>query len=119
MAGELIPQFTKEDYLQSTAPYEWLYSFNNDKLKMKQLMTLMSETAKINCGIRNFIGLFREYESLMNAQSGMPDGNVTEFDHQEMELLTGKWHADDMGIIGTDKFGFDVVACNHPIMPVQ
>ena len=119
MAGEVIPQFTKEDFLQSTAPYEWLYGFNDDKLKMKQLMTLMSETAKINCGIRNFIGLFREYEALMNAQNGLPDGNVTEFEGQEMELLTGKWYADESGVYGQDKFGFEIVACNHPIMPVQ
>lgn len=119
MAGELIPQFTKEDYLQSTAPYEWLYKFHEDKLKMKQLMTLMSETAKATCGIRNFIGLFREYENLMNAQSGEIDGNVTEFEGQEIELMTGRWYADDMGVVSTDKFGFEIVACNHPIMPIQ
>lgn len=119
MAGELIPQFTKEDYLQSTTPYEWLYSFHDDKLKMKQLMTIMSETAKANCGIRNFIGLFKEYVTLMNAQSGATGGNVTEFEGQEAELLTGRWYADDMGVVSTDKFGFEIVACSHPIMPVQ
>ena len=29
------------------------------------------------------------------------------------------WSASDTGIYGTDKLGFEVVACYHPIMPVQ
>ena len=36
-----------------------------------------------------------------------------------MELDCGGWSATDTGIYGTDKMGFEVVACYHPIMPVQ
>ena len=39
-----IPEFTQEDYLDSTAPYEWLYSHRNP-LEQKQLCARMAERA--------------------------------------------------------------------------
>ena len=34
----IIPDFTAEQYYNSSEPYEWLYKYKNDKFLMKQLM---------------------------------------------------------------------------------
>lgn len=113
-----IPEYTKADYLQSTAPFEWLYQFKDNKLKMRQMTTLLSEKAKI-VGVKNFAGLFKLYMETVSSKDGGFRDNTTDFEGQELELDCGTWRADDFGITGFDKAGFEITACNHPIMPVQ
>lgn len=45
--------------------------------------------------------------------------NRTNFSGQTTELECGSWDATDCGIYGTDKLGFEVTACYHPILPIQ
>lgn len=114
----VIPEYSKIDYLTTTGPFEWLYQFKDDKLKLKQMTTLLSEKAGA-AGVKNFVGLFKSYMETLNSKNGVIADNITDFDGQEVELESGSWYCDDFGVTGTDKMGFDVVACNHPIMPVQ
>lgn len=114
---ELIPNYTKEDFLESTAPYEWLAHFKDDRLKLKQMTTIMS--AKANAvKVRNFVAMFKAYMEGVNAKNA-PSYNVTEFTDQPLELESGTWTCDDFGVTSTDRFGMEIVACNHPIMPTQ
>ena len=113
-----IPSYSKEDYLTTTTPFEWLYQFKEDKLKLKQMTTILSEQAK-GVGVKNFIGLFKIYRETVASKTGLPEDNVTDFDGQPAELACGSWVCDDYGVSTTDKYGFEVVACNHPILPVQ
>lgn len=69
-------------------------------------------------GIRNLAALFKAYMETVSGTSA-PGFNRTDFTGQELELDCGSWSASDTGIYGTDKLGFEVVACYHPIMPVQ
>lgn len=69
-------------------------------------------------GIRNLAALFKAYMETVSGTSA-PCFNRTDFTGQELELDCGSWSASDTGIYGTDKLGFEVVACYHPIMPVQ
>ena len=112
-----VPAFTHDDYLKTTKPFEYLYEHRENKFELKQLLGIMSEQAK-NVGIKNLATLFKAY---METVSGTvtPGFNRTDFSGQEMELDCGGWTASDTGIYGTDKMGFEVVACYHPIMPVQ
>ena len=114
---EDVPVYTRDDYLTTTKPFEFLYAHKENKFEMKQLLGLMSDQAK-SVGIRNLAALFKAY---METISGTitPGFNRTDFTGQEMELDCGGWTATDTGIYGTDKMGFEVVACYHPIMPVQ
>ena len=114
---EELPVYTRDDYLTTTKPFEFLYAHKENKFEMKQLLGLMSDQAK-SVGIRNLAALFKAY---METVSGTitPGFNRTDFTGQEMELDCGGWTASDTGIYGTDKMGFEVVACYHPIMPVQ
>ncbi|MCI8332633.1 MAG: DUF927 domain-containing protein [Clostridiales bacterium] len=118
LMNDIIPEYTKADYLQSTAPFEWLYQFKDNKLKMRQMSTILSERAR-KTGVRNFASLFKLYLETVNSKDGGTGDNTTDFEGQEIELDCGKWIADDFGVTGTDKMGFEIVACNHPIMPVQ
>ena len=112
-----VPAFTHDDYLKTTKPFEYLYEHRENKFELKQLLGIMSDQAK-NVGIKNLATLFKAY---METVSGTvtPGFNRTDFSGQEMELDCGGWVASDTGIYGTDKMGFEVVACYHPIMPVQ
>ena len=112
-----VPAFTHDDYLKTTKPFEYLYEHRENKFELKQLLGIMSDQAK-NVGIKNLATLFKAY---METVSGAvtPGFNQTDFSGQEMELDCGGWAASDTGIYGTDKMGFEVVACYHPIMPVQ
>lgn len=117
--GEIsIPEYTKLDYLYGTDPFDWLYQFRDNPLKSKQIMMLMSEKAK-EVGVRNFISLFKLYIDEQAKKNGGTIENVTDFEGQELQLECGEWYCDDFGITGRDRYGMEVVACNHPIMPVQ
>ena len=104
----------------TTAPYEWLYSHKDNRFVLKQFINRMSAQAK-SVGVNNLTGLFNAYVSSLKTkgQESIPGGNRTDFTGQEMELDCGSWEATDEGIFGTDKVGFPITACYHPIMPVQ
>lgn len=113
-----IPEFSKTDYLSTTAPYEFLEQYKDRKFELKQILGVMSEQAKA-VGVRNLSALFKAYmESASGKVIDVAD-RKTDFTGQEFELSCGSWTATDMGVYGVDKFGFDVTACYHPIMPVQ
>lgn len=113
---EQIPEFSKNDFLMTTTPYEWLYSHKENPFQLKQLMGRMSEMARA-VGVRNLASMFKAY---VNSVDGGDTGyNRTDFTGQEIELDCGSWDATDSGIYGTDKLGFQVTACYHPIMPIQ
>lgn len=71
---------------------------------------------------RNFAKLFRLYKQ-QNQKRNLPvveQGGLTEFGDQDLELNTGDWHADEFGIWKYGPGGsYQIVACSHPIMPVQ
>lgn len=117
---EKIPEFTKNDFLMTTAPFEWLYSHKENQFELKQFLNRMSAQAK-SVGVNNLTGLFNAYVKSLQSQGQniIPGGNRTDFTGQEMELDCGAWEATDEGIFGTDKVGFPITACYHPIMPVQ
>ena len=117
---EQIPEFNKNDFLMTTAPYEWLYSHKDNRFVLKQFINRMSAQAK-SVGVNNLTGLFNAYVASLKSQGqeSIPGGNRTDFTGQEMELDCGSWEATDEGIFGTDKVGFPITACYHPIMPVQ
>ena len=69
--------------------------------------------------LKNFVTLFQCYLETLKSKSDIISNNVTDFEGQEIQLECGDWYADDFGVTSTDKFGFEIVACNHPLLPVQ
>ena len=113
-----IPNYTKEDYLLTSNPYEFLYMFRDDKFQMAQLREKMKEHAA-SLGVKGFIGLWNAYLETLKSSKNISVDNATDFENQSLELMSGKYRCDEMGISYVDRYGYDVEVCKHPIMPVQ
>ena len=87
--------YTKDDYLNSAAPYEELYELFGDPFAHERKMTMMAEEAA-EVGIRNFKRLYGEYVKSLRQQNQMKlIGNMTRFEGQALELDAGEWECDD------------------------
>jgi len=117
LAFEFFDRAKETGYLTTTKPFEWLYTYKDNLFEQKQLLGLMSEQAR-GVGVRNLATLFKAYTQMVGGNTA-PGYNKTDFTGQELELDCGSWEASDTGIYGVDRMGLDVVACYHPIMPVQ
>lgn len=115
-----LPEFTREDFELTLGPYEWLYGHRGNRFALKQLSNRMASMAS-KVGVKNFIALYKDYVATLEEASLGRDGlgNQTDFQGQSKGLWCGAWTADDSGIHGTDRFGFDITACPHPILPVR
>lgn len=113
-----IPEYTADDYYNSSAPYEWLYQFKSDKFKLKQMTQKMKDKAW-SVGVKCFIALFNSYCEMQAQRSGEMLANSTQFDGQDMELFSGEYICDETGVFVHDKFGYEQNICRHPIMPIQ
>lgn len=118
-SGEIeIPEFTKADFYTSSKPFEFLLSFKGNKFLYEQLVQRMSEASKA-VGVTSFLKLVNAYMSQHKKPEDKKEGNVTAFQGQPQEYICGQWSATEDGIFGVDRFGMDVVACYHPIIPVE
>ena len=114
----IIPDFTAEQYYNSSDPYEWLYQYKNDKFLMKQLMQKMKAKAGA-VGVKCFVALFNAYCESVASKSGISLDNSTQFEGQPIELFSGQYKCEESGVYFIDKFGYEVNVCRHPIMPIQ
>lgn len=57
---EELPVYTRDDYLTTTKPFEYLYAHKENKFEMRQLMGRMSIQAQA-VGVRNLATLFKDY----------------------------------------------------------
>lgn len=114
----VIPEFTANQFLDSSEPYEWLYQFKDDKFLLRQLMQKMKKQAG-SLGVKCFISLWDAYCEMQARSNGEMLENSTCFDGQEIELFSGQYICDEFGVAVTDKYGFEQVICRHPIMPIQ
>lgn len=111
-----IPEYTAEDFLQTLAPFEFVYSFHNNKFLETRAIQLVSQVAQ-GCKIRNFKSMYDDYlRSIQQLHGDII--HYTEFENQPFQLLCGDWQADNTGVYGTTTYGIELV-CPHPIMPVQ
>lgn len=110
--------YSKDDYLNTPAPYEKLYELIGDPFTHERQLTIMAEEAAA-VGVRNFRRLYAEYVKSLKQMNQMKlIGNMTHFDNQPLELDAGEWDCDDMGV--TCRTGmYEMQACVHPIMPVE
>lgn len=113
-----IPPYTRADFTETTEPFEFLMQFKDDRFRQEQMLTKMKDYAA-GVGIRNFATLFKQYVKTLNENRGLTADNYTEFEGQEKQLNCGQWVCDDFGVSTLDRYGFEISACSHPILPVQ
>ena len=114
----VIPDYTAEQYLNTSEPYEFLYQYKENKFMLKQLLQKMKAKAGA-VGVKCFVALFDAYCQMQAKQQGVILENSTQFDNQELELFSGEYICDDLGVMIQDKYGFENIICRHPIMPVR
>ena len=113
-----IPDYTADQYYDSSEPYEFLYQYKNDKFLLKQMTQKMKEKAGA-VGVKCFIALFNAYCEMQAQKNGVILANSTQFDGQEMELFSGEYICDENGVFLVDKYGYENTICRHPLMPVE
>lgn len=112
------PCYTKDDYLSTTAPYEFLYTFNKSPFLLAQMRDrLRAQAASV--GVKSFVGLWNAYLETQALSQGVKTCSVTAFDGQPMELSSGRYICDFRGVYAADKYGYEECICPHPIMPIQ
>ena len=113
-----VPDYTADDFYSSSAPYEYLYRYKDDKFLLGQMRErLKTQAAKV--GVRGFIGLWNAYLETISQQRGISLDNATQFEGQEIELFSGQYICDEYGVSMTDKYGYEQTICRHPIMPIE
>ena len=114
----VIPEYTADDFYNSSEPYSFLYQYKDDKFLLGQMREkLKAQAAKV--GVKGFVGLWNAYLETINQQRGISMDNATQFDGQEIELFSGQYICDEYGVSMTDKYGYEQVVCRHPILPVE
>lgn len=113
-----IPEFTVDEYYNSSKPYEFLYAFKDDKFLLRQMCEKMKAKAGA-LGVKAFMALWNAYCEMQNQRNGIMMENATNFDNQELELFSGEYICDECGVAIPDKYGYEQIVCRHPIMPVQ
>ena len=114
----MIPEYTADDFYNSSEPYAFLYQYKDDKFLLGQMREkIKAQAAKV--GVKGFVGLWNAYLETINQQRGISMDNATQFDGQEIELFSGQYICDEYGVSTTDKYGYEQTICRHPIMPVE
>lgn len=114
----IMPEFTAEQYLTTSEPYAWLAQFKDDKFALQQHIQRMKIQAGA-VGVRTFMALWNAYLESTAQKQGQRLDNATRFDGQPVELFSGQYICDDFGVRTMDRFGYEIMICVHPIMPVR
>lgn len=111
-------EYTQDDFLNSTAPYEEVYQYKDDPFQHDRHLAIMCVKAA-KAGIRNFKTLYSKYTlSLKKAASEIYICNMTQFEGQPLELDAGTWNCNENGVERWNGQK-EETACCHPIMPVE
>jgi hypothetical protein len=118
--NEWFATLTKDDFLQDTKPYEWLYSLREDAFMQARMQVRLAEVAKA-CKVTNFGKLWSSYLQKQKTATGRSVvENVTEFgDDQPLELKCGDYDCSPLGVTVMNQNGYLTRVCSHPIMPTK
>ena len=109
-----IPDFSKDDFLTSSKPFQWIIDQADGNEFIKgQLVAQMASKAK-QLKVSNFKTQFTNYVRAQKGQS-IVYGNVMEFSGTAIMWDTGEWIANDDGVYKTNAYGVNQFACPHPI----
>ena len=117
--GVSIPDFTANDFYNTSKPYEYLYSFADNKFELSQIREKLKARAA-EVGVRGFIALWDAYlETIQKRKGVVMTENATQYEGQAIELMSGEYICSEKGVTVSDRYGYDQIICRHPIMPIQ
>lgn len=112
-----IPPFKAQDFF-TKKPFEFLFGFRENKLVFEQMTQRLVAMSK-EMGVTGFLKMYSGFVEDQAHGKGKNSQSVTMFQDQEQEYFCDGWTATESGITGLDRFGMPVVACYHPILPVE
>lgn len=112
-----LPEYTYDDYMIGVEPYKLVFQYSGNDFTHRRMIDRMSKHAK-KVDVNNFGALYKEYVKSVSVKTARPVGNISDFSGQKLSLATGKWVADDYRIVTYTNTG-ELVACTHPIMPIE
>lgn len=113
-----VTQYTQDDFLHGTAPFEEIYKLKDDPFKEERAIAAMDLQAKA-VGVIGFKGMYQKYKKSLKSMVPMDAENISDFAEQPITLDTGEWHADETGVWKYAPQGGIEVACTHPILPIE
>ena len=115
-----VPQWTADDFTNSSVPYEWLYQFRQDPFKLQQAIEKVKMQAAA-VKIRGFMTLWNLYLKSQSGEIVAEGQNITDFDGLPLrqQLISGKYICNQDGVAVMDGFGVLRPICSHPIAPVR
>lgn len=105
-----IGEYTREDFLEGTDPYDYLLLYKEDPFKLERMRQRL-ETAARKVGVKNFSKIFKEYCAMHGED--VVEFNVTNFPEQPLALRCGNYTCDQRGV----KLDMELI-CPHPILMV-
>lgn len=117
-----IEELTK-DKITDKEVYEYIFSIDN-QLARTELIVKLEEKAKQLGVIRGFDKLLKAYQTEFAQSFKQRGSNIIKFTQPPIEgLKCGKWECNDTGvtknIMGAGMIPQTIVACSHPILPVE
>ena len=81
-----IPEFTKDDFLQGVAPFEFVYQYKGMSFIYSQVLSRMVELAK-DAGVKRFLSMYNAYvHDMSSGNRDTYECAVTEFDGQQQNF---------------------------------
>ena len=102
---------------ESVEPFEYLYLLRNDKFKLQVELNKMRVAGK-TVGVHNVKALWDSYSSSVKSVNYQSESVMT-YDDQKLELDSGSWQCNELGVYKEDWKDGTIFACTHPIMPVE
>lgn len=117
-----ISELTKEQITDKEV-FEYIFSVEN-QLARTELIVKLEEKARQLGVIRGFDKLLKAYQTEFAQKFKQKGSNIIGFTQPPIEgLKCGKWKCDDTGvtkcIMGAGMIPQTIVACSHPILPVE
>ena len=116
-----MPEFTHDEYLMTTKPYDFIYTYRDNNFVMEQLVKRM-EKAAADKDVRGFVGLWKKYLKSLGSNTRIVDVNATEFPGLPVEggeLECGRYICNVYGVYYIDKSGAEKMVCSQMIAPIK
>lgn len=119
MSENQIIEFTADQFASDTAPYEYLWSLQNDPFRQGQEISRLERAAKALGVFNTFRRLWKAYQISMDPNQAQKSTKITDFPGQKQAMKCGSYECDDNGVTTYDPLRGIVTICPHPILPTK
>lgn len=119
MSETQIIEFTADQFASDTAPYEYLWSLQDDPFRQGQEVSRLERAAKALGVFNTFRRLWKAYQISMDPNQAQKSTKITDFPGQKQAMKCGSYECDDNGVTTYDPMRGIVTICPHPILPTK